>query len=57
MGQRDERLVVLSRCVFPATGETAFDGFVATEGNRIVAAGPVAEREGYIRDVPRVVDG
>ena len=56
MGERDEKLVVLSRCVFPATGATAFDGFVATEGNRIVAVGPRDGTERYIRDATRVVD-
>lgn len=56
MGQRDERLVVLSRCVFPATGARAFDGFVATEGNRIVAVGPRGGAERYIRDATRVFD-
>lgn len=56
MGQRDERFVVLSRCVFPATGARALDGFVATEGNRIVAVGPRGGAERYIRDATRVVD-
>ena len=51
-----ERLVILSTCVFPATGTESFDGFVATEGNAIVAVGPREEAAPYVERATRVID-
>lgn len=56
MAERSDRLVILSRNVFDATGTPAFDGFVATEGNRIVAVGEKPGADAYLRQATRVID-
>lgn len=52
---RDTKLVLLSKNIFPATGEGPFDGFVAVVGNKIAAVGPRAEA-GAWTDGARVID-
>lgn len=56
MFDRRERLVVISRNVFDGTGRDAFDGFVATEGRKIVAVGPRDEAESYAAQAARIID-
>ncbi|ADK67739.1 Amidohydrolase 3 [Olsenella uli DSM 7084] len=56
MRDRSDRLVVLSQNVFPATGTGSLDGFVATEGNRIVAVGPRGDARPYVDAATRVID-
>lgn len=56
MARRRDRLVILSRNVFDATGAEAFDGFIATEGNRIARVGRRSEAGAYMRKATRVVD-
>lgn len=52
---RDTKIVLLSKNIFPATGEGPFDGFVAVEGNKIAAIGPQAEAGAWI-DGARVIE-
>ena len=49
------RLVLLSRNIFTATGDTQFDGFIAIEGNKIAAVGS-REEAGRWTDGAQVVD-
>ena len=49
------RLVLLSRNIFTATGDTPFDGFIAIEGNKIAAVG-TREEVGRWTDGAKVVD-
>ena len=56
MAKRPDRLVILSRNVFDATGAEAFDGFVATEGNRIAKVGRRSEAASYVNGATRVID-
>ena len=49
------RLVLLSRNIFTATGDTPFDGFIAIEGNKIAAVGS-REEAGRWTDGAQVVD-
>lgn len=56
MEDRTGRLVLLSRNVFPATGEDAFDGYVAIEGRHIAAVGPRSQSGRYEAKADRVVD-
>jgi len=56
MPDRMDKLVILSRSVFCATGAEAFDGFVATRGNRIVAVGPRDEARRFVDSATRVID-
>jgi predicted amidohydrolase YtcJ len=56
MAERPDRLVILSRNVFDATGAEPLDGFVATDGNRIMAVGERAGADDYVRDATRVID-
>lgn len=56
MKERQKCLVLLSKNVFPATGEAPFDGFVAVEGNRIAAVGPRAEAGEWVEKATQVLE-
>lgn len=49
-------IVLLSTSVFPGTSDEALDGFVAVEGNRIVAVGERAQAEPWAAQAERVID-
>lgn len=50
------RIVILSRNVFPATGTGTFDGFVAITDNIIEAVGPREEAGAFVEGAERVID-
>ncbi len=48
--------VLQSRCVFTATSDEAFDGFIAVRGNRIEAVGSAADAAPYVKAADEVID-